>query len=458
MENIELLALQRAFFRSGRTLPLSFRRDALRRLEQAVRDREGELKEALARDLHKSGEEAWLTEIGPVLGELRDHRRHLSRWSRTLRPPTPPALFPSRSRIRREPYGTVLVAAPWNYPLQLLLMPLAGVISAGNCAVLKPAETAPHVAEAVGRLIASCFPPEYVAVRRMDHAGLADLIRRGPDYVFFTGSPEAGREIMGLASEALIPVTLELGGKSPCIVTESADVEIAARRIMWAKLLNAGQTCVAPDHVWVHRSVRDGFVAACARAVSWLYRADGGAPRHSAHYARIVSTRHFDRLLSLLENGVQVLYGGETDREERYFGPTLVGADETAPVMQEEIFGPILPVLVFDREEKLAELLQGKPRPLALYYFGKEAAALRFLERVPSGGACINDALLHLANRRLPFGGVGRSGMGSYHGRRSFETFSRERSVLISSACTDLVLKYPPYRITGFRWRSWLGL
>lgn len=458
MENIELLALQRVFFRSGRTLPLSFRRESLRRLERAVREREVELKEALARDLHKSAEEAWLTEIGPVLGELRDHRRHLSGWSRTLRPRTPMGLFPSRSRIRREPYGTVLVAAPWNYPLQLLLIPLAGVISAGNCAVLKPAETAPHVAEAVERLIAACFPPEYIAVRRMDHDGLADFVRQGPDYVFFTGSPEAGRQIMRLASEALVPVTLELGGKSPCIVTASADVKIAARRIMWAKLLNAGQTCVAPDHVWVHCSVRDDFVAACVRAVSWLYRADGGSPRHSEHYARIVSVRHFDRLVSLLENGVEVLYGGETVRGELYFGPTLVAADETAPVMREEIFGPVLPVLSFDREEELAERLQGKPRPLALYYFGREAAARRFLDRVPSGGACINDALLHLANRRLPFGGVGRSGMGAYHGRRSFETFSRERSVLISSVRTDPSLKYPPYRIAGSRWRSWLGL
>ncbi len=452
-----MLETLRTFYRSGQTRPVAFRREALTRLENKIVEYQDRIVEALHADLGKSAAESWLTEIALVLGEIRYQRRHLRWWSRPRRVGTPLALFPSRSRIVRDPYGVVLVVAPWNYPFQLLMMPLVGAVAAGNCVVLKPAETTPHVARVLQDLVEEAFEASHVCLVRTNHEGLESLLEEGPDYLFFTGSPGTGSRLMELAARRWIPVTLELGGKSPCIVTEQADVEVAARRIAWAKMLNAGQTCVAPDHVWVQASVKSAFVQAYAKALAFLFRDTAGLSKESPNYARIVTDRHFDRLVGLL-SGARVLLGGEYDAPSRFFAPTLVEVSEEHPLMQEEVFGPILPLLEFEDEAVLVNRLQREPKPLALYYFGKTAGGRRFVEQVPSGGACINDAVIHLVNRRLPFGGVGKSGLGSYHGRTSFETFSRERSVLESKRSFDLKLKYPPYKIVKTKWREFLGL
>lgn len=451
-----LEALQ-SFYRSGQTRSVNFRRLTLKKLESQIVAYQPKIVEALRQDLGKSESESWLTEIALVLGEIRYQRRHLRRWSRPRRVSTPLALFPSSSRILREPYGVVLVVAPWNYPFQLLMMPLVGALAAGNCVVLKPAETAPNVAGVVQELVRDCFAEDHVRLIRTDHAGLESVLDEGPDYLFFTGGPSVGSRLMELAARRWIPVTLELGGKSPCIVTGQADVEVAARRIAWAKMLNAGQTCVAPDHVWVSASVKEDFVKAYAKALLFLSRDTGGNVRNNPHYARIVTARHFDRLVGMLSDAT-VLLGGSFDAAQRFMEPTLVEVDLSHPLMQEEVFGPILPLMTYEDEGKLVDFLQRGPKPLALYYFGKRAEGRRFLSQVPSGGACLNDAVMHLVNRDLPFGGVGKSGMGSYHGRKSFDTFSRERSVLESRRSFDLRLKYPPYKIVKSKFRNFLGL
>ena len=452
-----MLEAQRLFFQSGQTRSCAFRKAALRSLKTVIEQHQMEIVAALKADLGKSQEEAWLTEIALVLGEIKYQLRHLCRWSKPRRVISPLALFPSSSRILREPYGVVLVIAPWNYPFQLLMMPLIGAIAAGNCVVLKPAETARHTAELLERLVGECFSPDYIRLLRTDHAGMDRLVLEGPDYIFFTGAPEVGQHLMELAAKQWIPMTLELGGKSPCVVTAAADLAVAARRILWGKILNAGQTCVAPDHVWVEASVKADFVEACRKALVFLSGNQEGDFSSAPHYARIVTQRHWERLVRLL-SGAPVLLGGGQRAEDRYLAPTLVEADLESPLMQEELFGPILPILTFDDADKLARLMQQQPKPLALYYFGNKQQGRDFVTKVPSGGVCINDVVLHLVNRHLPFGGQGKSGMGAYHGRRSFDTFSRERGVLESCRSFDLKIKYPPYTIVKTKLRDFLGL
>ena len=446
---MDILENQRAFFASGRTCGYAFRRAALERLKAEIKTHLAVLYEALWADLHKSAEEACLTEIGITLREIDDQIGHLRRRMRPRRVGTPLFLQPSRSRIVCEPFGCVLILAPWNYPIQLTLTPLAGAVAAGNCAVLKPSPYTPNVSAVIRQIVESAFPPDHVAVveghREVNEALLAERW----DYIFFTGSPELGRTVMRAAAEHLTPVTLELGGKSPCIVDNSADADIAARRIVWGKFLNAGQTCIAPDYLLVHQNIKAPLLERIKCHIRAFYGPD---PKESPHYGRLVNDKAFERVASYLGNGI-ILAGGETDPEQRYIAPTLLDLGrptDGVPVMQAEIFGPILPVMEFVHLDEAVEFVNRHEKPLAFYYFGSPATGRDILRRTSSGGACINDTVLHIANDRLPFGGVGQSGTGKYHGAESFRTFSNRKAVLLSARSLDIPLKYPPYRHFGW--------
>ena len=442
-----LAAAQKASFRSGATLPEKFRRTMLRRLDAALTNWEQRLCDALWQDLHKSREEAVLTELSIVRGEIRQHLRHLRRWMRPERRPTPLKLLPAKSCVLSEPLGQALIVSPWNYPVQLLLNPLVGAISAGCTAMLKPSPYTPAVACTIEAMIHEIFDEEYVAVVQGNREVNKQLFALRWDVIFFTGSPDLGRQVMEAAARHLTPVVLELGGKSPCIVDRGADIDVAARRIAWGKTLNAGQTCIAPDHLLIHRSLQEPFVKAYKEALQRLHGEDA---RQSPHYVRLVNDRAFERVAGYIPQG-KVLVGGRTDAAERYIEPTLLAeVDPAAPVMREEIFGPVLPMLTFERIDEAVEFVTGREKPLALYYFGPEAAGREVLRRTSSGGACLNDTIMHIANDQLPFGGVGNSGMGHYHGRESFEAFSHRRAVVITPKRFDLPFRYPPYR--GFRW------
>lgn len=439
-----IVAAQRAYFRSGATLDIAVRRLALRRLKEALRKWEKPIADALRTDLHKSYEEAYLTEISIVLGEIDNHLKHVARWAAPARRRTPLKMFPSRSRVISEPLGCALIVAPWNYPVQLLLNPLVGAISAGCTALLKPSPYVPDVSTVIGQMIADTFDEEYIAVVQGNRDVNAALLDRRYDMIFFTGSPSLGRTVMTAAARHLTPVVLELGGKSPCIVDCDADINVAARRIAWGKCLNAGQTCIAPDYLLVHKAVKDRFVAVLAREFKTLLGSD---PQKSRHFVRIVSDRAFERLESYLSDG-DIIVGGSRSREERYFEPTVL--DSVSPdssVMQEEIFGPIFPLLTFDDTQKAVDFIRSREKPLALYYFGSREMGDFVLKHTSSGGACINDTIMHIANENLPFGGVGNSGMSSYHGRESFDVFSHRRAVVITPTWLDLPFRYMPYRM-----------
>jgi aldehyde dehydrogenase (NAD+) len=437
------LEAQRAFFASGATLDLAFRLQALGTLEEAVQAHEERINQALHRDFRKSPFEAYVTEVGLVLGEIRHHRRRLKAWARPRRVPGGLANFPSACRVHREPFGQTLILAPWNYPFQLSLAPLVGAISAGNCAVVKPSEHAEHTAGAIADLLAEAFPPEHVTTVLGGRAEAQALLDERFDLIFFTGSTALGRMVMERAARHLTPVVLELGGKSPCVVDEDADLEVAARRIAWGKFLNAGQTCVAPDHLLVHTKVRDRMVELLKERLVAMYGPD---PRRSPDYPRIINGAHLARLKALMASG-RILHGGELDEEDRYLAPTLLGdLGPEAPALTEEIFGPLLPILPFrDLDEAIARVNAG-PKPLALYYFSRSASRqAKVLRETASGSACFNETVAHLASRHLPFGGVGLSGMGSYHGWYSFDAFSHRRSVLRKPTWLDLPLRYAPY-------------
>ena len=380
-------------------------------------------------------------------GEIRNLLRHRTSRMRDRRRPTPLKMMPSRSRVVSEPLGCSLIVAPWNYPVQLLLNPLVGAISAGCTALLKPSPYVPHVAETLERMIAETFDERYIAVAQGNRDVNAALLRERFDIIFFTGSPELGRVVMRAAAEHLTPVVLELGGKSPCIVDRGADLDIAARRIAWGKTLNAGQTCIAPDYLLIHSSLRDRFVAAFAREVRRLH---GDDPRQSRHYVRMVNERAFDRVAGYLADG-RVAAGGGLLRDELYIEPTLlVDVDPASAVMREEIFGPVLPVVTFDDTDEAIRFVTEREKPLALYYFGPTKRAAEVIRRTSSGGACVDDTIMHIANENLPFGGVGNSGMGRYHGRESFDAFSHRRAVVATPVWLDLPFRYMPYRM--FRW------
>lgn len=442
-----LAAAQKAYFRSGATLPEAFRRTMLRRFEAALVNWEKRLCDALWTDLRKSPEEAYLTEISIVRSEIRNHLRHLGKWMRPEPRPTPLKLLPSKSRIVSEPLGQALIVAPWNYPVQLLLNPLVGAISAGCTALLKPSPYTPHVAKTIEGLVAEIFDEQYVAVVQGDRDVNTRLFDLRWDVIFFTGSPALGRIVMAAAAKNLTPVVLELGGKSPCIVDRGADIATAARRIAWGKTLNAGQTCIAPDYLLIHRSLQDQFTQAFARALRELH---GDDAQQSPCYVRLVNDRAFERVAGYLPQG-KIRIGGRTDAADRYIEPTLLtDTDPASPVMQEEIFGPVLPMIPFDDTDEAVAFVNDREKPLALYYFGPEETGRKVLLHTSSGGACLNDVIMHIANDNLPFGGVGNSGMGRYHGRDSFDAFSHRRAVVSSPKRLDLPFRYPPYK--GFRW------
>ena len=419
-----------------------------------MREAEADIAQALYADLKKSACEAYMTEMGPVLEEIRFARRRLRRWSRPKRVPTPLIHWPASSVVRPEPLGVCLIIAPWNYPFQLAAAPLAAAVAAGNCAVVKPSELAPHSARALSMVLQRAFDPGHVAVVEGGVAVSRALLAERFDKIFFTGSTRVGKIVMEAAAAHLTPVTLELGGKSPCIVDRGANLRRAARRIASGKFINAGQTCVAPDYLLVHRDCKEALIDEMKTALHGFF---GANPRQSADYPRIINNRHFQRLSALLTDG-RIRIGGETDAEQRYIAPTVIDhVDWTAPVMEEEIFGPILPVLPFSTVDEAVEAVRRRPKPLALYYFGKDAERREaIIQRLSFGGGCVNDTLLHLATPHLPFGGVGPSGMGAYHGRAGFDAFSHQKSILHRTFLPDPPLRYPPFSRWKERLIRWL--
>ena len=440
----EIKEAQREYFSTGVTLDYKFRYKQLKKLQKALCQWEQPLCDALWKDLHKSKEEAILTELSIVGGEIKNHISHLKSWSKRRLVSTPLKMMPSRSYIINEPLGNALIIAPWNYPVQLLLNPLIGAISAGCTAILKPSPYVPNVSKTMEEMIKSTFDIRYIATVQGDRNVNKALLAERYDIIFFTGSPALGRKVMKAATEHLTPVILELGGKSPCIVDKEADIDIAARRIAWGKTLNAGQTCIAPDYLLIHESKKTEFIKSFAKEIVKLH---GKNPAESNHYVRMVNDRAFERVSSYLSNG-NIVFGGETNSKERYIAPTLLDNVSTdSPVMQEEIFGPILPIITFKERKEILHFIRKREKPLALYYFGKTKTGYEIIKHISSGGACINDTIMHIANENIPFGGVGNSGMGRYHGKESFDAFSHKRSVVVTPTQIDLPFRYMPYKM-----------
>ena len=473
---------QKQYFHSGATLALPFRRQMLRKLASAMHQYEKALSDALWQDLHKSYEEAYLTELSIVYGEIRNHLRHMRRWARPERKCSPLAIMPATSKIIKQPLGNTLIIAPWNYPVQLLLNPLVGAISSGCTAMLKPSPYVPNVSRVLTEMIRATFPEEYIAIVEGNRDVNQMLLAERWDLIFFTGSPTLGKMVMEAASKHLTPVVLELGGKSPCIIDKSADLKVAAKRVAWGKALNAGQTCIAPDYLMIHEDVKDTFLKLLVKEWQHLLTND---PQKAQHFVRIVSDKALERLISylptseplnseasepsellnseaselseplnseasepseLLNSEASIYHGGHYDRADRYLSPTiLTDVSPDAPVMQEEIFGPIFPVLTFKQIEEVTEFVAKRERPLALYYFGKKGDYI--LRHTISGGTCINDVIMHIVNHDMPFGGVGNSGMGTYHGKESFMTFSHRRSVVSTPTFVDMPFRYMPYKL-----------
>ena len=443
----ELNELQRQYYASGVTRDLRFRKEMLRKLLGAIKQWEKPLYEALWTDLHKSEQEAFLTEVSLVTCEIRNHLRHLSGWARTKCKPTPMQMLPSRSRIVTEPLGSALIIAPWNYPFQLLINPLVGAISAGCTAVLKPSPYVPNVSRVIGEMISQTFDERYIAVAQGNREVNTLLLAERWDIIFFTGSPALGRLVMEAAAKNLTPVVLELGGKSPCIITADADLQLAAKRLAWGKALNAGQTCIAPDYVLIDKEIRDAFVTEYFIQVRELL---GENPQETEHFVRLVSDKAFARVTSYISGpeASGTVRGGKTDPATRYIEPTVIldPAPDSA-VMTTEIFGPVLPVCTYESLDEAIAFVNGREKPLALYFFGKLSDGKSVVRRTSSGGACINDTIMHIVNEKVPFGGVGNSGMGRYHGKLSFDAFTHERAVIITPRRFDLPFRYMPYKL-----------
>lgn len=440
----EIVEAQHRFFNTGATLPVSFRKAMLQKLRDEVDRHEGALAEALAADLGKSGYEGFMCEIGLVRSELSYMLRHTARLARERTVRTPLAQFAARSFQKPSPYGSALIMSPWNYPVLLTLDPLADAIAAGNTAVVKPSAYAPAVSALLAELIGRCFPPEYVAVVTGGREENAALLEEAFDFVFFTGSQAVGREVLRHTAERLTPAVLELGGKSPCIVDETARLPLAARRIVFGKYLNCGQTCVAPDYILCHSGIKDRLVEALCQEVRRQYGED---PLRNPRYGRIVNEKHFQRLLGLMDPDKTVI-GGQSSPETLQIAPTILDRVSPGdPVMQEEIFGPILPILTFDRFEDLYGLLADQPKPLALYLFSENRPRVRqALSRLRFGGGCVNDVVIHLATSEMGFGGMGESGMGAYHGKAGFDAFSHYKSIVDKKTWMDLPMRYQPYQ------------
>jgi aldehyde dehydrogenase (NAD+) len=440
---IQHIRNQRAYFSTGETRDFNYRLAQLRKLKQIIIQNQTKIEDALWKDLHKSPEEAYLTEINIVLSEINNHIKHLKKWARPRKVSTPISLLPSSSKIIYEPLGIALIVAPWNYPFQLLMNPLVGAISAGCCSILKPSPDTPNTAKVMEEMIAENFDSKYISVVQGGRETNTILFAQHFDIIFFTGSPKVGRVVMKAAAENLTPVILELGGKSPCIVDADADIDIAARRITWGKLINAGQTCIAPDYLFAHHSIKDELLNKITANIKSMY---GDDIKQSRFYPRIINDHSMERLTGLLDQG-KIYTGGEIDVKEKFIAPTII--DNVEPdftIMQEEIFGPILPVMTFENIDETINYINKNEKPLALYYFGKNKKAKEILATTTSGGACVNDTLMHIGNHNLPFGGVGNSGMGSYHGQESFLAFSHKKPVVTTPTWIDLPFKYVPFK------------
>jgi len=444
----------RHFFETGATKPYSFRKEQLKKLKVAIEKYEQEIYKALYTDLKKSPEECWVTENGMVLAELNYQLKHLKQWMEPERKGTNLLNFPSSSYVYKEPLGVVLVIAPWNYPFQLLMNPVIGAIAAGNCVVVKPSEHAPATAEILKQIFTETFDSKYILFTEGDGAALIPEMMNNFtfDYVFFTGSTFVGRLIYKMAAEKLVPVTLELGGKSPCIVEADADIQVAARRIAMTKFSNAGQMCVAPDYILVHDSKKEKLLEAIKNALQQFFGNDAAA---SENFGKIINEKQFDRLLNLMQKET-IAHGGKYDKSKLYIEPTIITDVTTgSAIMQEEIFGPLLPVISFTEQQEALKIIAAHKNPLAFYVFTSNAKKEKYwIDAVAFGGGCVNNASLHLTNHQLPFGGRGNSGIGMYHGKYSFDTFSHSKAVMKSPTWFDPAMKYPPFagKLKLFKW------
>ena len=446
MDHTTVLYRMRKFFESGATRTCSFRREQLKKLKNSILQHENELYDAMKADLNKSPEETWITENGMVIAEINAALRGLNAWMEPESVPTNLLNLPSRSRIIREPLGVVLVIGPWNYPFQLLVNPVVGAIAAGNCVVMKPSEVAGATAKVIHKIFETTFPTEYIYVIEGEGEKLIPPMMNNFrfDHVFFTGSQGVGKQIYKLAAEKLVPVTLELGGKSPCVVEADANVQVAARRIAVTKFSNAGQMCVAPDYVLVHQTIKKAFLDSLAATIKKFY---GEKAEDCYNFGRIINEKQFDRLEKYLTQG-EIYLGGKRQREKLFIEPTiLTNLSPEAAVMSEEIFGPILPVIGFKEKQEAKTIIQQHPDPLSFYIYTTSLDNEKYwLDAVPSGGACVNNSSWHLTNYHLPFGGRGGSGSGNYHGRYSFETFSHRKAVMKTPNWFDPGIKYPPFK------------
>ncbi len=439
----DLVKNQREYFNLGETLPYKFRLEALKKLKNGIEKHEKEIMEALKLDLGKSATESYMCEIGMVLSELKYAIRHLKSWIKKEKVRTPLAQFPSKSFIVKEPLGVVLIMSPWNYPFMLAIDPLIGAIGAGNCAVIKPASYAKNTSNIIKKLLGECFDERYVSVVLGGREENYALLEQRFDYIFFTGSVSVGKLVAEKASKNLTPVTLELGGKSPCVIDKTANLKIAARRLAFGKFLNVGQTCVAPDYLLIDKSVKEEFLKYFMAEIKKMF---GSEPLKNDSYGKIINEKHFNRICGLIDKN-NLIFGGDSDEKSLKIEPTIldnVTLDDAC--MKEEIFGPIMPVISFDNIDDAIKIIRNFEKPLALYLFSNDKKVVnRFLTSVPYGGGCVNDTIIHLATTKMGFGGVGYSGYGSYHGKRSFLTFSHEKSIVKKSPSVDLPIRYQPY-------------
>lgn len=443
---------KRAFFDAGNTRSIDFRIEQLYKLKSVIKKYENEILEALFLDMHKPKFEAFTSEVGVMIEEINHTIKHLRKWAKPVRVKTPLVLHPSSSKIVYEPLGVVLIIGPWNYPFQLLFAPLVGAIAAGNTAMLKPSDNTKHTATIIEKLIKETFDDNYISVVLGPGAMVGPMLieKYRFDHIFFTGSPGVGKQIMTMAAQHLTPVTLELGGKSPAIVDKNVNIQVVAKRLTWAKFFNAGQTCVAPDYLLVHKDIKDAFVKEIIKNIKLFYGTD---PENSLYLTHIVNERRFDVLTHYLTQG-NILSGGRYNREKRFIEPTLIdGVTLNDNIMQEEIFGPILPIITYTSKQEIVDIVRKNRYPLACYIFSSSTEFQNFIvDTIEFGGGAINNALVHLANPDLPFGGVGNSGMGNYHGKKSFEVMSHAKSIIKTSTFIDIALRYAPYNESKMKW------
>ena len=439
----EIIDKQKLFFDTGKTKELNFRIENLKLLYNSIKKYENEIMEALKLDLNKADFEAYATEIGIILEEISFMLKNMRRLLKPKRVRTPLAQFPSTSKTYKEPYGNILIIAPWNYPFQLALAPLVGAIACGNCAIIKPSNYSPATSSIIKKLIEDTFDESYVAVIEGGREVNQSLLDNKFDLIFFTGSTSVGKIVMKKAAQNLTPVVLELGGKSPCIIDKTADIKMAGKRIIWGKGLNSGQTCVAPDYLLVHKDVKLDLISELKKNAEIFF---GSKPERNPEFTKIINKKHFDRLKGLIETG-EVIYGGKANEESNQIGLTLIdNVCWSDPIMQEEIFGPILPIIVYEDLDEIISLINKRPKALALYLFTKsKEVENKVINQVSYGGGCINDTIIHLATSYMGFGGVGESGMGTYHGKASIDTFSHSKGILKKSNIIDIPVRYPPY-------------